>query len=88
MIVRGADQLDKDDQGRREDRGDRARPALGGFGSADQNRSSGRLLGPIFIRNAAAVQDRRSSSRHRTPHVTLKRMQDRCYLLILKKHAF
>jgi hypothetical protein len=46
------------------------------------------LLGPIFIRNAAAVQDRRSSSRHRTPHVTLKRMQDRCYLLILKKHAF
>lgn len=46
VIVRGADQLDKDDQRRRKDRGDRARPASGGFGSADQNRSSGRLLGP------------------------------------------
>jgi hypothetical protein len=46
VIVRGADQLDKDDQRRRKDRGDRAGPASGGFGSADQNRSSGRLLGP------------------------------------------
>ena len=46
VIVRSADQLDKDDQRRRKDRGDRARPASGGFGSADQNRSSGRLLGP------------------------------------------
>jgi hypothetical protein len=46
VIVRSGDQLNKDHQGRCEDRGDRAMPAPGGFGSADQNRSFGRLLVP------------------------------------------
>jgi hypothetical protein len=77
VIVRAADQLDKDDHRRRKDRGDRARPASGGFGSADQNRSFGRLLGPIVIRNAVAVKTGGAQVATGTHHATLKSMQGR-----------
>lgn len=49
VIVRSADQLDKDDQCRREDRGHGAMPARNGFGSANQNRSYGRFAWPRLL---------------------------------------
>ena len=63
VIVRSADQLDKDHQGRREDRGYRAMTAFCDFGCACQNRLPAVGSLPIVMHNAIAVQGDCCSSR-------------------------